>query len=242
MGSDTRFFLNGNQLPSNNHSLLTTAPGPTTYRFRTDVLNNSGVPYNESRCKDHKSITCEPVEIPKECNSDCSSNSDCPIQYSCYNNKCRDMKWPEESDCKPEQEIEKTVVSGNDGLVNTIVTYRVVLTNTSNDTTFNSVAFTDTYNASQLRFVNPVTGYSPQFPGGKQFNLSGSAGSLAHSNLASVLGPIDPGQAYTLIMNFQATASGDGICNEAGWNPNNFGWKYSDACLGITVEVPDTDL
>lgn len=242
MGSDTRLFLNGNKLPSNNHSLYSTTPGPVTYRFKADVLNQSGIPYTEAKCNDHKEVTCEPIEVPKECNSACSSNSDCPSQYSCYENKCRDMKWPDESDCKPEHEITKSVIAGNNGLVNSIVTYRVVLKNTSGNTTFNSVAFVDTYNPSQLKFANPVTGYSPQFPSGKQFNLAGSLGNVSHSNLASVLGPIDPGQEYTLMMNFQATASGNGICNEAGWNPNNFGWKYSEACLGINIEIPDTDL
>jgi len=178
-------------------------------------------------------------QIPEHCNDTCDAT--CNEPYQCYNGRCRDPRWLEESDCNMEYSIQKDAISGDGSYAPAPVTFRIVMRNNSDNTIFNNAPFRDTYNPTQLIFQFAI-GYSPQYPNGITLSLIGQAGDLRHDNLASVLGNISPGQTYIIDITFLATTADSGICNTGKWSPNNYGWMMDGACVRIKVNPPDTDL
>lgn len=232
-------------LPSNSHGFTTQAPGPFEYRFRAQAFNSQNQPFTEANCNAFRTVSCQPPEVPDSCDYDCTNTCEGGLICHPTLKKCRDPRWPEEASCRVDYPPQKTVENIESGTNTSRVTFRVELRNNTQNTSFTTVPFRDTYNPAQLILRNPITGIRVDRNGNElirsTFSLTGR-GTVSHPNLATVLGILGPGETYVLLMNFDATSTGYNVCNNAEWNPNDYGWRGDSACLDIRITPPDTDL
>lgn len=264
LGTNVTVNINGTNYNSDNIA-IDTPNNSTTYNINLTIPNTSGGSYTETQCRATASISCSPNVVtptptntptptltvtptitntptvtpttPYSCNAPCQNS--CGNGLQCHNGRCRDPRWLDEVDCRVDYAIDKQVLSGNNSNAPATVVYRIIMTNNTSNVTFNNVPFEDTFNPAQLVYVS-ARGSRTGGPQNVALNLNGSSSRVFHSNLATILGNLAPGQSYTIDVTFTSPYAGSNICNTARWNPQNYGYMSDQACL--RVNAPDTDL